>query len=961
MIRLIASRYQLHELLSTDSLGNTYRATDRLSGQFVALKRILGAPEHLYFSTRPAGNLSATAARQALVNEFKYLTSLRHTHVLSVLDYGFDEERRPFYTTPLLENAMTIVEATRTQPITYRVRLLVHMLQGLAYLHRRGILQYHLKPANVLVHHGHVYLQNFGLSISGAQISLGVASYTAPEILQGAPAAVVTDLYGVGVILYEVLSGHLPFSAESVPALLERIMGAAPNVRPLLDTLETHPLEDDAKLDTTERTSLNFDITDQIPLHELFMDDRPTVEIGISDLQRQLAMLDSGVVPDHPTMELPPAQDGNSRGDDTAIGMMYESTLIGNPLVSIVLRLLSKKPEYRYQDTASLIRMMCMCIKYPLPPDSQLPPLLYLQPIPFINRAAEVELLTDAVDTMMTTEYPSEPSPHVYIVVGESGVGKTRLLEEVGAYALTRGALVLRGYGINGGFAYHLWTEPLRRLALSADLKELDISILAEVVPDIERLLRWNTLPAPEVKGALRRKRLAARVATLLHQYQRPLVLLLEDLQWSEESVELLGDLLPVIMDLPVLVIGSYRGVNFSLLPQVETIPLSPFNHEQIAALTYRVLPDSSPALLQTLEKETGGNLYLLTSWLHTLREEPELPAAPENMVGGGNAQLLVRRLKQVAEWAQPILNLAAVAGREVDTSVLYRAVWATSGVHENTLEEWISLCVNAGFLEHFDGGWRFLHARLHETLLNSLTFDRRALLHRQIAEALENVYRRDRTRTIMLVEHWRYAGNVDKERFYAVSAGEQTLYSGQALRAKFFFDRAETLLPETGDTSERMAIVLLLAEACASLKQNAEAIRHFHEALVMARRRQDKAGVSAALFGLGEVALAQRDYEAAHTYFKESLTMSAEFDRQIHVAASLLRLGETAMLAGDLSAAQSFLEDALAVLRRLDDRASLAECLQRLSHVYEAGGNITKAQNTAEESHHLYEAIGIS
>src|SRR5512134_3193002 len=110
--RIIGRRYVVGSPLGTGGMGAVYQATDRLTGSPVALKQILPPDQAL--------TVSATGDtrdfRLVLAQEFRTLASLRHPNIISVIDYGFDGERQPFYTMELIENAQTILEAGYDRP-----------------------------------------------------------------------------------------------------------------------------------------------------------------------------------------------------------------------------------------------------------------------------------------------------------------------------------------------------------------------------------------------------------------------------------------------------------------------------------------------------------------------------------------------------------------------------------------------------------------------------------------------------------------------------------------------------------------------------------------------------------------------------------------------------------------------------------------------------------------------------
>src|SRR5688572_12303761 len=126
---VLGRRYQVLDVVGRGGMGTVYLARDRLAG-VVALKRLHRSVEELA-EDAPRSLGSKTEPPEialGLADEFKVLTSLHHPHVISVLDYGFDDQARPYYTMDLLKGARTITEAGKDQPHEVRVGLLAQVL-----------------------------------------------------------------------------------------------------------------------------------------------------------------------------------------------------------------------------------------------------------------------------------------------------------------------------------------------------------------------------------------------------------------------------------------------------------------------------------------------------------------------------------------------------------------------------------------------------------------------------------------------------------------------------------------------------------------------------------------------------------------------------------------------------------------------------------------------------------------
>lgn len=195
MCEFIAGRYQVKQTLGAGGAGVVYLVHDGVRGSQVALKLLTGT----------AGDLAA---------EFVLLSRMNnHPHILPVFDYGY-HEGKPFFTMRYLAHAT---------PLSPRVgwSQFCEFLRGLDFTHAQGIVHRDIKPANVLVADGHAYLTDFGLATATARG--GTVFYASPEQLAGHEVDHRSDLYAVGIMLYERAygEGEHPFKGRFGQSLTE--------------------------------------------------------------------------------------------------------------------------------------------------------------------------------------------------------------------------------------------------------------------------------------------------------------------------------------------------------------------------------------------------------------------------------------------------------------------------------------------------------------------------------------------------------------------------------------------------------------------------------------------------------------------------------------------------------------------------------------------------------------------
>lgn len=213
--RLLAGRYRIIALLGKGGMGEVYRADDLTLGQPVALKFL---PEE---ATRDESLL------ERFRNEVRVARRVSHPNVCRVYDVG-EVDGHTFFTMEYVdgEDLASLLRRIGRLPQDKATDIARQLCAGLAAAHAKGVLHRDLKPANIMLDgRGQVVMTDFGLAgltdqIHGADVRSGTPAYMAPEQLAGKEVTAQSDIYALGLVLYEVFTGKRAFTAETLAELV---------------------------------------------------------------------------------------------------------------------------------------------------------------------------------------------------------------------------------------------------------------------------------------------------------------------------------------------------------------------------------------------------------------------------------------------------------------------------------------------------------------------------------------------------------------------------------------------------------------------------------------------------------------------------------------------------------------------------------------------------------------------
>src|SRR5438067_5921199 len=473
---------------------------------------------------------------------------------------------------------------------------------------------------------------------------------------------------------------------------------------------------------------------------------------------------------------------------------------------------------------------------------------------------------------------------HVVLVSGEPGIGKTRLLDEVGALATKDGAIVLHGGASEAkgmppylpfleAFGRHIQLTPLDQLRTQVAAAP---QVLATLLPEL--ITRLGDLPeSPPLPPEQARFRLYEAIGAFLEVIGVPhaLVLILDDLQWADTaSLDLLCHLARHQSNAHLLVLGAYRESEIERNPvlartlfeltrqrMLAAVAVGPLSVEETGMLAIRKLGVSlNTGVNALLHAQSEGNPFfaeeLLDCWIEEgalMQEQNQWIAVTllDHALPPSIVSALRQRFTRLSAKSIDHLRVAAIIGRTFELSLL-----ATVQEQEiEAVEEYLLEAAHAQLVRTDQAGrFTFSHDKIRECLYAEVSISRRRRLHGLIGHVLEALYEPEKAMSMPHLAElaFHFARSSDRERGidYSQRAAAATLHAYAAEEAISHYHMAlELLLP---DDQRRGNLLLGLGEASLLAGKEDEAETYFEAAHRWLSQGEDQEAVVRAVHGLG-------------------------------------------------------------------------------------------------------------
>jgi tetratricopeptide (TPR) repeat protein/KaiC/GvpD/RAD55 family RecA-like ATPase len=605
--------------------------------------------------------------------------------------------------------------------------------------------------------------------------------------------------------------------------------------------------------------------------------------------------------------------------------------------------------------------------------------------IPLVNRVEEMNVLKEAVYRAVHGE------GGLVFVHGEAGIGKTRLVRELGAYARSRGVQVLYGrcpalFRMDGVPPYIIWKEIIKDYLETCTPEQLYSVVgnypseVAKLVPELGQKLRVIPQSFP-ISPEQEQNRLFEAVSQLIGNISReaPLLVILDDLQWTDpSSLLLLHYIAHGVQKTSLLLLGAYRSTDIDskhpLTPVLtelkrerlpQTVSLKRMSLEDISEIIRQILEqdDVPTEFCRLVYEKTRGNPFFTEEVLESLKEEEviyregsrwkikdvsriEFPETVKNV--------LKTRFSRLDDECQNVLTLASFVGNDFTLETIS----ALTGIEENKLLELMDRMLKTGLIKEREvrgeGICSFADILVRDVVYEEVSLLKRKKLHGVVGCALEKVYVKKIDEHLgELASHFLESGDKEKALDYFLKAGEKAQKVYANAEAASYFQSALKLLEEKeGETREKGRVLETLGDIKRLVGEYELCMKRWNEAMLLWKQLDEKDKV-AALHRKMAVTLWRNigNTEQARENLEEALKILEAEPESVELAALYAAGAHMSFFTEDVTKARSWTEKALEVAKKLKASEAIASSYITLGSVFDVAGEKEKGLECIEKA----------
>jgi tetratricopeptide (TPR) repeat protein/predicted Ser/Thr protein kinase len=904
------SHYEIQKELGSGGMATVYEAKDLESNKSVALKVLF---PHL---------ASEEVTRKRFLREAHTGMELDHPGIVKVYEVGEDEDQS-FIAMELVEGqTLDAVIDEESLDIDRVIDVCLKISEALSAAHEMGIVHRDIKPRNIMLSNGHVKLMDFGLAqivegtiLTGKYEIIGTLNYMSPQQAIGASVDERSDIFSLGVVFYQMLTGELPFEGDHPGAVIHAILHSDP--------------------------------------------------LRVEELRE---------------------------------GVPEE-------VERVVFKALQKEPQARYSNAIELNTDL-KCVSEVL--EGRSCKLIATEEVfeervggvysELVGRESEVEVLEGYLERMLKGDGST------VMVAGEAGIGKSRLVWELGRRAKKEKARYLVGRCLSGGegFPYQPVFEVIRSyLGLKGvrDLEKLE-DFINEKAPTLMGRLgviqAFLFMEKEEELQLTNREQLWDTVAELVKMMSRdkPVLLHFDDLHWTDlPTLNLINYLSRNVRGERVLVVGTYRPED--LIEEVEGKPhplvttlekmgreglyeevnLCRLDEERIGSMVGSVFPDSDfpEDFINSLHVETEGNPLFILELLQLIRDEGVIAQVNGgwSLVGdistisipGRVNDVIMNRLRSLSMEERNLIDAASVEGRSFQSDTLCHCL----GLQRiQVLLILQNLEQTYHIIHASEKEYNFDHGMIREVVYESLIPELRGEYHRLIGGYFRESFGEKEEYAGKIAFHMIEAKEEREVLPYLVKAGEHARRLFATEEAIGYFDKGMEVIDEyyrPDPTPENQRLELALLKGRAGVNQMIgrydEANQDYKTLEELAGELADEGLKALGKHGLGETARNKGDYDAALGYFEQSIVIRKEIGDKRGEGSSLSNIGIVYRVRGDVEKALDCYKRALEIYRNIGDKLGERVVLNNIGNIYGRRGDYEEALSYYEKSLAIGEQIG--